>query len=851
MFGRVILKYLKIKSKKAENYKLLFSESRSIDLGISYLNQKNYELATKEFNKVLEVNPENETAHAKLGHVYLQQKNFPQAIAQFKQALKLNPRSIESLFGLGFYCFERGDIEEAINKFDYVLKLEPNNEHAHFGLGLSYRQKKEFDKAIEEFNYALKINPRHPQVNYELCLCYHALGLFYQQQKEFSRAIAQFKQILKLNPQDWRAHESLASVYLEQDRLALCLEELQQIKDLGLHSDTSYRIMSQIYIKQKKYDLAVEELQKTFNYSFVNKGASKYFIKDDIVSRQDSNGIKILRIPNFYGSEILSTEMNSIMLPPLALGNIVSYIRSQGIRIDQDDLHIKIHYDNCFSKDPEEKINEAVFFDDRRVVEYTNGNGDPEIDRIMEIASNKTSFKGYKIILFSLDSCSKNFSHVMFALSLAKYLKKKYNPVIILGGLTYFLEIMQKIGCTWPDIDYVICKEGEEILANLLFFLLGSPLLEKKTVTETTQKVLYADRVPPPVKPDFDGLPLDRYKYRGLKTDYCQDEKLRGVINELNASGVFLLPFRFIKGCTNNCIFCASSYGGLIHVVDPKTVVSWLQDLQTKYNPTGYLFLNDTLNISKKYLNQLCDEIIERKLNILWSDCVRVDRLDKDSIYKMRDAGCIRMVFGMETASKKLLNYINKKIDLKHLEDMLYWADKAGIWTGIEIISGLPYEEEKDVDKTLSFLKQNKEYIDAVYYNAFNIKDTSLIQICPERYGITNIFELLNYEDGFSTFVKYGFDEIRGLKWPEKRKQIISHFNKIIENFGEVPFPEHEYEHFLFFLYSKYSDKKTIKTLFYSVGDEKIQYVKALCKAKSPAQYPKGAAEKMLTYGGK
>jgi hypothetical protein len=311
------------------------------------------------------------------------------------------------------------------------------------------------------------------------------------------------------------------------------------------------------------------------------------------------------------------------------------------------------------------------------------------------------------------------------------------------------------------------------------------------------------------------------------------------------------LPFRFIKGCTNKCIFCASSYGGLIHVVDPKTVACWLEDLQTRYNPTGYLFLNDTLNISKKYLDQLCNEIIKRKLNILWSDCVRVDRLDKNSIYKMRDAGCIRMVFGMETASRRLLDYIDKDIDLKQLEDMLYWADKAGIWTGIEIISGLPYEKEKDVEETLSFLKQNREYIDALYYNAFNIKDTSLIHTYPERYGITNVFEISSYEDGFSTFVKYGFDEIKGLKWSEKRKQIISALNKIVESFGESPFPEHEYEQFLFFLYSKYNDKRTIRTLFYSVGAEKMRYVKALRKAKVSEQHLKESTGRIFAYGGR
>lgn len=352
--------------------------------------------------------------------------------------------------------------------------------------------------------------------------------------------------------------------------------------------------------------------------------------------------IKILRIPNFYSPEVLSTEMNSIVLPPLALGNLVAYIRSQDIKIDQDDLHIRTHYDNYFGNE-KDKIDESVFFESFRVFEYAEGKDVPEIDKIMDNISSKTDFQGYKIILFSLDSCSMNDSHAMFALCLARYLKKRYNPIIILGGLNYFIELMRKNKFDWSKvIDYVICNEGEEVVVELILSLLKGHPMQKGRIEEK-EKVIWSMEVPKPIRPDFDGLPLDKYKYRGLNIDYYKDKASRSVVKEFNRSEILLLPFRFIKGCTNKCIFCASSIGGLIHVVPPSTVAEWLQELQTRYNPTGYLFLNDTLNISKQYIDELCDEIIKRRIRILWSDCARVDRLDKESVCKMREAGCIRL----------------------------------------------------------------------------------------------------------------------------------------------------------------------------------------------------------------
>ena len=823
-----------------------------IQLGHDYFRQKSYTEAISQFKKALEINPENLLSYEGLAQVYLEQDNLDSCITELNKAKELESRSENYHQILARVHIKQKKYELAIEELEKLLKINPASEFAREHLIAIYNMQRNYKLVKEEASKLININPLNVDV-------YRILGNIYFEEKNYSQALAQFKKTLQLRSQKniasressasknelMKLYLNIGSSYLFMKDYNLALENLKKADEIEPGNNQVKGLISKTYISMGNYDLGVDKLID----SNMESEEKPFVSKADLI-KQDDKAIKILRIPNFYGIEVLSTEMNSIVVPPLPLGNIVAYVRSQGIHIDQEDLHIKTHYDNYFSQDQEKKIDESVFFDIPRVIRYAKGNSDSEIDKIMDKALAKVDLQGYKIILFSLDSCSMNDSHVMFALCFARCLKKKYNPIIILGGLNYFVELMHKNDCNFSDIDYVICHEGEEVIVDLLLYLLNlSNFHTQNLKIEENGRVIKSTIVPKPIKPDFDGLLLDRYKYRGLKSDYCSNDALRDVIQKFNQSEVFLLPFRFIKGCTNRCIFCASSVGGLIHAIEPKTVAVWLEELQAKYNPTGYLFLNDTLNISKKYLDCLCEEIIKRKLKILWSDCVRTDRLDKDSIYKLRDAGCIRMVFGMETASKKLLEYIKKDINLKQLEKMLRLANRAGIWTGIEIIGGLPYENEKDVNETISFLKHNKEYIDALYYNAFNIKDTSLIQTYPERYKITNIFELSSYEDGFSTFVKYGFDETDGLKWPEKKKQVISSINKIIENFGSSPFPEHEYESFLFYLYSRYSDKKVIKNLFYSIGKEKIKYLTFLQREKKGKWPINKHIDKTLIYG--
>jgi len=826
-------------------------------LGDLYFEQMKYELALDEFNKSLESNPFDEVVLIKIGHVHLRKKEISVAVSIFNKVSELNPGNSEAHLGLGFCLFEKNETKKAEEKFNFVLSIDPDKEYAHFGLGLCYHERSEFKKSSEEFAKVLDLNPNNVLARYHLN---QEIGNILYEEKDYQGAINRYQQVLnlcleaKITSNDsvineehiLETHLKIAMAYSSIGNYSLALMSINKALNISSKNPQALGLLSKIHMQLGDYETAVDVFLK--NYTSFSTNNKEFLTKEDIQRMQGFNNIKILRIPNFYGLNILSTEMNSIMLPPLALGNIVSYLRNRGIRIDQDDLHIKIHSDN-YSSGVSEMVNEKVFFDTPRIMEYVKGKTDPEIDSIMNVVYSKTMLEGYQVILFSLDSCSMNFTHATFALCLAKYLKGKHNPIIILGGLAYFPEFMKNNNCDWPDIDYVICREGEVVVFDLLVSLLKRNLKQDKNEKKDDSKVLYADKVPMPVKPDFTGLPLCKYKYQGINSDYCKAQDLKKIINKFNLSETFLLPFRFIKGCTNRCVFCASSFGGLIHVIEPKTVATWLYELQVEYHPTGYLFLNDTLNISRKYLIQLCDEIIKKKSNILWSDCVRADRLDRDSILKMREAGCIRMVFGMETASKKLLNYIKKDINLEHLEKTLLWANEAGIWTGVELISGLPYENKNDIQETISFIQNNRMHIDTLYYNAFNLKETSLLNVNPKDFGLENIFELSNYEDGFQTFVQYGFDEINGLKWKDKRKQIIESLNRVVQEFGEMPFPEHEYEHFLFFLFSNCKDKKEIKKIFYLVGKEKMKYLNKLRRKNMTHWHTKQDLNRTLIYG--
>ena len=181
------------------------------------------------------------------------------------------------------------------------------------------------------------------------------------------------------------------------------------------------------------------------------------------------------------------------------------------------------------------------------------------------------------------------------------------------------------------------------------------------------------------------------------------------------------------------------------------------------------------------------------------------------------------MIFGMETGSPKLLRRIDKKIQLRKLEKVMEWADEAGIWVGLETICGFPHETWEDIEMTADFIKRNKRHINTCYYNILSLKPGSRYYLNPSEYGICNIVPAKYWRHPARDLlerIRYGYDEIGGLKWEDKVKQMIERYEYLVDKVGMGKTPaQYEMEHLLFFLYSKFRDKKDIERTYRKIAD--------------------------------
>lgn len=521
--------------------------------------------------------------------------------------------------------------------------------------------------------------------------------------------------------------------------------------------------------------------------------------------------LKLLRTVGFYKKE--PNPLEHPFFPPLALGILFTQLKNSGYDVSQDDLSIRAHND-IFAKGTNKQFRHELFFQEERIKLYVKSGTDDELEREIEKVLEAVNTEDIDIFLLSIPESPFNSSNLLFTIAFSKFLKKKYSPQIVVGGDIISVELLKTKYDVTGIIDYIVVGPGEEAVIDVvekIIYNKGNGDSHEPVVVEGwgSKKIII---------PDFTGLPWGKYRLSFL--DY-KDFSSNEILRDFFASDTSMMLFQFAKGCPNACAFCGSSSGSLGAVLMAEEVVNAIDVLQESFKPTGYLFMNDTINISQVYIERICEMICKKDMHILWSACARVNGLDEEVIAKMRESGCIRLILGMETASSSLLKRVNKGITIPELENVLKLTHKYGIWTGVEVICGLPHETDEDIDMTIEFLLNNKECINIVYRNVFDLRDDSLMILRPEDYGIENIREINLYRqegtDNFNktNFIRYSFDETNGLKWKDKKRQMIDSFNKVERAVNSPPsLPEFLEEHILFYLYSRFSDKNIIKKYY-------------------------------------
>jgi radical SAM superfamily enzyme YgiQ (UPF0313 family) len=164
------------------------------------------------------------------------------------------------------------------------------------------------------------------------------------------------------------------------------------------------------------------------------------------------------------------------------------------------------------------------------------------------------------------------------------------------------------------------------------------------------------------------------------------------------------------RGCPFHCSFCATSKlsGRRWRHRSPENVLAELENiLKNQPEVKAVWFHDDTFTMNKKRVEAICNGILERKLDIAFTCSIRVDTVDYPLLKKMRDAGCFKIFFGVESGSPRILDEVcQKQITLEQVETVSKWLDDLGIEKNPGYIISFPEETLEDAEQTLRFMQK-------------------------------------------------------------------------------------------------------------------------------------------------
>jgi len=305
-------------------------------------------------------------------------------------------------------------------------------------------------------------------------------------------------------------------------------------------------------------------------------------------------------------------------------------------------------------------------------------------------------------------------------LQIAKVTKEVHpNCVTVLGGphVTFWDEnALQEC----PSADIVVRREGEYTLLELVQRLeAGKPLHDVigTTCRKDGKIVKNPDR---PLIENLDELPFPARHLWPL-------EQLRKL------EDIFYLTTS--RGCTSWCDFCAAvrMFGRRFRMRSPKNVVDELEYLTKTYNATNFTFCDDAFTIDQARIEELCREIKARKLKIVWNCGTRVDKVTKELLIKMKDAGCVSVWFGVESGSQEVLNVMHKGISTSQTIKAIGWVRELGLTPVPNVLLGFPGETKESAWQTIKFVEKVSPDNIAFYNIATPLPGTPMYDMVKEN----------------------------------------------------------------------------------------------------------------------
>lgn len=326
----------------------------------------------------------------------------------------------------------------------------------------------------------------------------------------------------------------------------------------------------------------------------------------------------------------------------------------------------------------------------------------------------------------------------------AQWIRKHYpNTKIAMGGGYPNTELRSLSDPrVFEFYHFITLDDGEAPIEILIEHLHGKKTVHelKRTFTLIDGKVTYMnDKACSDYKqsqvgtPDYSDLLLDRYISAIEVVNPMHSLWSDGRWNKLTMA----------HGCYwGKCTFCDISldYIKLYEPVAASLLVDRMEELIKQTGQNGFHFVDEAA--PPALMRALALEIIRRRLVVSWWTNVRFEKsFTRDLCLLLRSSGCIAVSGGLEVASDRLLNLIQKGITVAQVAKVSKHFTEAGVMVHAYLMYGFPTQTAQETIDSLEMVRQMFEtgVVRSAFWHLFTMTAHSPIGLEPAKFNVRKI----------------------------------------------------------------------------------------------------------------
>ena len=280
------------------------------------------------------------------------------------------------------------------------------------------------------------------------------------------------------------------------------------------------------------------------------------------------------------------------------------------------------------------------------------------------------------------------------AADMAQKIKEHSAHITTVCGGVHVSALTSELLHAYPVFDFLCAGEGEITMAELAHGV--DPPEIKGLIWRHDSAVL--TNQPRTQIADLDSLPFPAYeKLKGFPGDYHLP-----LFSYINTPGATMITSR---GCIYQCSYCDRSvFKKGFRYNSASYIYEHMKLLRTRFHVRHINIYDDLFTADRARVIELCDKLARNPLGINFNCAVRVGHTDDELLMMLKDAGCLMVSLGIESADPHMLARHKSGVSLDDVRDTVQRIQASGLRAKGLFMMGLPGETEESVQRTSDFI---------------------------------------------------------------------------------------------------------------------------------------------------